>query len=140
MRIAGGSLDVARVVIAAANDNQFLAATGNEKFLVEQEAHVAAANILSVKPLLTFHDGDIVRAGLVRSVSKGADRIYSFVTGKANITEMIIIHSAVPDQADRLKKRLAWLFPEELIQIMELGAGLGVHGGPGVLLVALRQA
>jgi DegV family protein with EDD domain len=100
---------------------------------------VAAANILSVKPMLTFHEGDIVRAGLVRSLAKGMDRLYRFVDSKKNIAELAIVHSAVPIQAEKLKERLSSFLPLEKIRIMKLGAGLGVHGGPGVLLVGLRE-
>ncbi len=99
---------------------------------------VTAANILNVRPLLTFREGEIIRAGLVRSFSKGMDRLYKFVESKRDIAELIIVHSVIPELAGKLKKRLGWLFPEERIRIMELGAGLGVHGGPGVLLVGLR--
>ncbi len=102
-------------------------------------AIVTAANVLKVMPLLTFREGEIVRAGLVRSVTKGMDKLYEFVESKKNVMELVIVHSAVPEQAQQLKKRMAWLFPEEQIKVMSLGAGLGVHGGPGVLLVALRE-
>ncbi len=102
-------------------------------------AIVTAANILKVMPLLTFHEGEIVRSGLVRSISQGMDRLYKFVEIKKNIMELVIVHSAVPEQAEKLKKRLGWLFPEEQITTLKMGAGLGVHGGPGVLLVGLRQ-
>lgn len=100
---------------------------------------VTAANILKVVPLLTFHEGEIVRSGLVRSISQGMDRLYKFVESKKNIMELVIVHSAVPEQAEKLKQRLSWLFPAELITTLKMGAGLGVHGGPGVLLVGLRQ-
>jgi DegV family protein with EDD domain len=99
---------------------------------------VTAANILNVRPLLTFREGEIIRAGLVRSFSKGMDRLYRFVESQKDIAELAIVHSVIPEKAEQLKKRLAWLFPEEQIRIMTLGAGLGVHGGPGALLVGLR--
>ncbi|MDD5312403.1 MAG: DegV family protein [Dehalococcoidia bacterium] len=100
----------------------------------------SAAKVLDVKPLLTFKDGDIVRAGLVRTFSKGMERIYDFAARKNNIREMAIVHSSVPEWAGQLKKRLGAIFPEEKILVSQLGAALGVHGGKGVLLVALRQA
>ena len=103
------------------------------------KAIVKAASILNVVPLLTFHEGEIVRAGLVRSFSKGLDKIYEFAESKPNISELIIVHSAIPEKAEAFRKRLGWLFPEEDIRIMKLGAGLGVHGGPGVLLIGLRH-
>jgi DegV family protein with EDD domain len=99
----------------------------------------AAANIIDVKPLLTFSDGEIVRAGLVRTMAKGIDRIYDYIGTKIPIQELMIVHSAVPDEANRLKQRLTKFLPEDKILIARLGAALGVHGGPGVLVMALRQ-
>jgi DegV family protein with EDD domain len=99
-----------------------------------------ASRILHVMPLLTFHDGEIVRAGLVRSINKGVDRIYDFVKNNTPIGELTIVHSKVAEQAGQLKKRLREFIQEEKISIAELGAGLGVHGGPGVLLAAIRRS
>ena len=99
------------------------------------KAIVTAADILNVRPLLTFREGELVRAGLVRSFSRGMDRLYRFIESKRDIAELAIVHSAIPERAEQMKKRLAWVFPEEQIRILKLGAGLGVHGGPGALLV-----
>ena len=99
-----------------------------------------AADVLNVMPLLTFNHGEIVRAGLVRTTSKGIDRIYKFVKNNAPISELIIVHSRSTEQAKQLKKRLNEFIQEEKINITELGAGLGVHGGPGVLLAAIRRS
>jgi DegV family protein with EDD domain len=96
-----------------------------------------ASRILNVMPLLTFHDGEIVRAGLVRTIRKGMDKIYEFVKNNTPITELVLVHSKV---ADQLKQRLTEFIQEEKISIAELGAGLGVHGGPGVLLAAIRKS
>ena len=100
----------------------------------------AASRVLNVMPLLTFHDGEIVRAGLVRTASKGMEKIYEFVRNNIPLSELTIVHSKVMGQAMELKKRLGEFIEEEKINIAELGAGLGVHGGPGVLLAALRRS
>lgn len=100
----------------------------------------AAANILNVMPLLTFHDGEIVRAGLVRTINKGFDRIYDFVKNNMPVSELTIVHSRVLNRASQMKKRLSAFIEEDKINIAELGAGLGVHGGPGVLLAAIRRS
>jgi DegV family protein with EDD domain len=99
----------------------------------------AASQFLNVMPLLTFHDGEVVRAGLIRSVSKGMEKIQEFVENSGQISEIIISHSRVAENALILKKKLSAFLAEEKIKIAELGAGLGVHGGPGVLLAAVRQ-
>lgn len=99
-----------------------------------------ASRILNVMPLLTFSDGEITRAGLVRTISKGMDKIYHFVSRNTPISELVIVHSAVLERANQLKQRLGDFINSEKIVINELGAGLGVHGGPGVLLAAIRRA
>lgn len=99
-----------------------------------------ASRILSVMPLLTFSDGEITRAGLVRTIGKGMDKIYDFVSRNTPISELVIVHSAVLERANQLKQRLGDFISSEKIVINELGAGLGVHGGPGVLLAAIRRA
>ena len=50
------------------NTMKYLARSGRVS-----KAVAAAANILDVKPLLTFCDGEIVRGGLVRTMAKGID-------------------------------------------------------------------
>ena len=100
----------------------------------------SAARILNVMPLLTFHEGEIVRAGLVRTISKGMEKIHEFVKNNAPISELTIVHSKITEQAQELKERLGAFIDKKNIDIAELGAGLGVHGGPGVLLAAIRKA
>ena len=99
-----------------------------------------ASNILHVMPLLTFNDGEIVPAGLVRTITKGTERIHDFVKNNLPIKELTLVHSVVLEQANHLKQRLSEFIEEEKISIAELGASLGVHGGPGVLLVAIRRS
>lgn len=99
----------------------------------------AAANIINVKPLLTFREGEITRAGLVRSFTRGVEKLYEFVKNHQDIADMVIVHSAITEQAEDFKQSLGKFFPVDRINLFKLGAGLGVHGGPGVLLVALRE-
>jgi len=103
-------------------------------------AIAATGNILNVKPLLTFQNGEIVRAGMVRAVSRGMDQLYDFVSSKKNIRELIIVHSAAPERAEALRARLDSVFPAEKITVLKMGAALGANGGPGVILVALRAS
>jgi DegV family protein with EDD domain len=99
----------------------------------------AASKILNVKPLLTFDNGEIIRAGLVRTMQKGMDRLYEYVKNNIPIDELTIVHSMAEDKADRLRQRLGTFVGYENILMAELGAGLGVHGGPGVLLTAIKK-
>jgi DegV family protein with EDD domain len=139
-----GLAEVLNEANKAVNEVRMFGMFGTMKYLARSgrvnKTIAAASRFLNVMPLLTFHDGEIVRAGLVRAVSKGMNRIYDFVKHNTPLKELIIVHSKVHDQANELKYRLKEFIDEEKISIAELGAGLGVHGGPGVLLAAVRRA
>ena len=98
------------------------------------------AGVIGVKPMLTFRDGEVVQSGLARTYSKGMDKLVTFVKDNMPVTSISISHSDFKEGAVKLKERLADIFPEERIFISELGPALGVHGGPGVLLVAIRRS
>jgi len=100
---------------------------------------LSAASILNIRLLLTFHDGDIARAGMARTFDKGMEKLAEFVKHNNGIKELLIVHSMVPEKAHQLKERVSEFIDKNKIMILHLGAGLGVHGGPGVLLVAIRQ-
>ncbi|MFC1984576.1 DegV family protein, partial [Chloroflexota bacterium] len=101
-------------------------------------ATAAAADIFRIKPLLTFKDGEVVRRGLARTYLRGMDDLCEFVETSANVQDLAVAYSNVRTQAEELKKRLGLVFPEEKILLAQIGAGLGVHIGPGALVVAFR--
>ncbi len=113
---------------------KYLSFSGRVKQLV-----LSAASILNIRLLLTFHDGEIARAGMARTFDKGMEKIAEFVKNNNGIKELLIVHSMVPEKANQLKERISGFVDKSKIMILQLGAGLGVHGGPGVLLVAIRQ-
>ena len=99
------------------------------------------SRMFQMKPVLTIKKGEIVQEGLVRggSSSRLIDRLYDFANDSVTIQDLAIAHSVVPDQAEELKKRLGSIFPEEKIHMSQIGAAIGVHGGPGTIIVALNQ-
>jgi DegV family protein with EDD domain len=98
----------------------------------------AVANIFQIKPLLTFRDGEVVRRGLARTYLRGMDDLCEFVETSPNVQELAVAYSNIRAQAEELRKRLSSVFPEEKIYLAQIGAGLGVHMGPGALVVAFR--
>ena len=103
------------------------------------KAKALVGTLLKVKPILTMREGELVQAGMARSYAKGIEQLFEFVKSYPNLQEVAIAHSTVPEEAKVLKKRIASVIDEERIQMSRIGAGLGVHGGPGVLLVAARS-
>jgi DegV family protein with EDD domain len=103
------------------------------------KARALVGTLLNVKPILTTHEGEMVQAGMARSYAKGIEQLFEFVKSYPNLQKVAIAYSTVAEEAEALKKRIASAIGEEQIQMSRIGAGLGVHGGPGALLVAARS-
>ncbi|OGN92639.1 MAG: hypothetical protein A2Z75_08235 [Chloroflexi bacterium RBG_13_50_10] len=102
------------------------------------KAKALVGTLLNVKPIVTIRDGEIVQAGMARSYAKGIEQLFEFVKNYPNLQEVAIVQSTVPEEANALKNRIASIIDEKRILMARLGAGLGVHGGPGTILVAAR--
>lgn len=94
--------------------------------------------LLNVKPILKMRNGELVQAAMARSYSKGIDQLFEFAKSYPNLQELGISRTTVPEEAEALKQRLTAVIDEKKIQMFRVGAGLGVHGGPGTLIVAAR--
>lgn len=103
------------------------------------KAKALLGSILNVKPLITIRDGELVPAGQARTRSRGIERLVDFVKNALNIQELAIVHSTTPDEAGSLKERIASIFDRKRIHMARLGPALGVHGGPGTLILALKE-
>jgi DegV family protein with EDD domain len=97
-------------------------------------------SILNVKPMLTLKDGELVPAGQARTRAKGIDRLFEFVQSSKDIQDLAVVYNTTPDEARALAERIGSVFDREEIRIARVGPGLGVHGGPGAMIVAFREA
>lgn len=141
---AGGSLpEVFRETRRAIEQIRMLGIVETLKYLAlggrVSKTTAALANVLNIKPLLTFRNGEIVRVGLVRTYSQGLHRLYEFVKSNSTIQDLAIAYNTVPELASQMKLLIGSSFPQEKILTTQLGAGLGVHVGPGTLVLALRR-
>ena len=94
--------------------------------------------LLNVKPILKMRDGELVQASMARSYAKGIDQLFQFAKSYPDLQELGISHTTVFEEAEALKQRLTAVIDEKKIQMFRVGAGLGVHGGPGTLIIAAR--
>jgi DegV family protein with EDD domain len=102
------------------------------------KAKALMGSILSVKPMLTIKDGELVPAGQARTRAKGIDKLFDFVENAGNIQDLAVVYNTTPDEAQALAERLGSVFDKEKIRMARVGPGLGVHGGPGAMLVSFR--
>jgi len=102
------------------------------------KAKALLGSILNVKPMLTLKDGEVMPAGQVRTRSKGIQRLIDFVQNATDVHDLAIVYNTTPDEAQALAERIGSIFSREKITLARVGPMLGVHMGPGALLVALR--
>ncbi|MDP2931348.1 MAG: DegV family protein, partial [Chloroflexota bacterium] len=95
-------------------------------------------SVLNVKPLLTLKGGEVMPAGQARSRSKGIERLSEFVQNASGIDDLAIVYNTTPDEAELLKERISGTYAKERITTARIGPMLGVHMGPGALIVCLR--
>ena len=95
-------------------------------------------SVLNVKPVLTIRDGELVPIGNVRSRARGIDKLFELAGTVPGVQELAVVYTTTPDEALGLKNRLHAAYENVQIHLSRLGPALGVHGGPGTLIVVAR--
>ena len=88
--------------------------------------------------MLALKDGEVVPAGKVRTRTKGIERLVDFVENATDIQDLAIVYNTTPDEAQTLAERIGSKFTKDKVSLARVGPMLGVHMGPGALLVAFR--
>jgi DegV family protein with EDD domain len=104
------------------------------------KAKALAGSLLHVKPLITMREGELVPAGMARTRTAAIERILDMVKSSRKVEEVGITYSTTPTEAVSLRGRLGSILAKEVIHITRLGPALGVHTGPGTLILALRNS
>jgi len=141
---AGESIEeVVKVVRQAIPKTHLLGAFDTTKYMLKggrlAKVTLSLGAMLRVKPMLTIREGDVIPAGLVRTRTKAIERLYEFAEKHLPIEDLAIVYSTTPEEAQALAEQIKPLIPGRQPLIARLGPALGVHGGPGALIVALRE-
>ena len=102
------------------------------------------ARLFRLDPILaTFPDGRIGVGGALLGKRNRVNRFARWVArraGQAEAWRLAVGHAAAPEEAGRLLAELQRRIPRlEQAFVTEIGTALGVHGGPGTLVVALQR-
>ncbi len=94
-------------------------------------------SLLRINPLIGVRDGLVHPVGRTRSRSKALDELVGFARGYARIDELAVSDAACPEDAETLVQRLAALHPRERILRTRMTPVIGVHTGPGLIVVTV---
>jgi DegV family protein with EDD domain len=102
-------------------------------------AVLTVESILNVKAFITLRNGEIRPAGLIRSRAKGIERLLEFATLSTRVEELAIAHSASESEILRITDRLSSSLQGIKPRIAIMGPALGVHAGPGIIAIIVKE-
>ncbi|MFC1937201.1 DegV family protein [Chloroflexota bacterium] len=102
------------------------------------KAKALLGSILNVKPMVTIRDGEVHPVANVRTRTKGIQRLIDFAKSAQGIEDLAIAQATTPEDAQALAEQMAEAYTKGPVKVVRLGTTLGVHAGPGTLLVAFR--
>jgi DegV family protein with EDD domain len=103
------------------------------------KAQALLGGLLSIKPLLRVHEGEVHPYGKVRTRPKALQRLHELVREGGPYQEIAVLHGTSPEDAAALATDLGDLTPSPVLAA-SVGAVIGVYTGPGVIGVATRRA
>jgi DegV family protein with EDD domain len=105
-------------------------------------AQALLGTVLSIKPILTVTDGKIEAVDRVRTYPRALNRLVEEVAAAARAwgpTKVIAAHAARPETAQIVAERVAEI-TGEFPRVVEIGAVLGCHAGPGGFGISVHPA
>ena len=101
---------------------------------------VLAADLLNVKPILTFKDGLVKDIGVVRGYSNAVDHVVELYRKKAFFGgDVLLFHSDREALAQQIRQQLLEMDPDCRVRIGWVGAVIGVYTGPGCVGLAFME-
>jgi DegV family protein with EDD domain len=102
-------------------------------------AQAFVGGFLRLKPILTVKDGEAFPLARVRSRAKALDELLARCAQGQPIDEIAVLHTTTPDDASALAERARAANPGVRLHLGRFGPVLGVHGGPGMLGIAVVE-
>ena len=104
-------------------------------------AQAFVGGLLRLKPILTVRDGEAHPLARVRTRRKALDEIVNICLADDAIEQAAIMHATTPDDARYVADEIERRRPGTPVHLGRFGPVLGVHGGPGMigLAVVLRD-
>ncbi len=103
-------------------------------------ASAFVGGLLKLKPILTVQDGEAHPVARVRSRRKALDELLALALSAERVDDVAVMHTTTPQDADDLAARVREARPGVPVHIGRFGPALGVHGGPGMLGLAVVES
>lgn len=98
-------------------------------------ATLTLANIMDIKPILTIRDGLVVSCDKIRGGKRLYDKFMQMYKDKGHMLEgkeFYVVHSLADDRLEAFTEAANAAFNPSSVNVVELGATIGSHAGPGL--------
>lgn len=96
-------------------------------------------SFLQLKPVLRIDEGQVIPFERARTHAKALDVLVAFARSIPAIDEIAVIYNTTPEDADALVPLFEQMVEPNRIRIVQFGAALTAHIGPGCVGVAIRE-
>ena len=93
--------------------------------------------MLSIKPIIDISTGEVKQEAKPRTRGKALQHLADKVLEAGEVENLSVMHGQAPD-LDQFLDLLAVRHPRETIHVGDIGATIGVHGGPRVMGVTFQ--
>ena len=135
MRIIERGMDTTSVLVALPT-LKYLRRSGR---VPQVQAWVAG--LLAINPILGVRDGMVEAVERVRTFRGCVRRVVELAAEgcKGKASRMVVMHTNAPDEARALLEQAGQAIQADEVYFSEMGGSLAVHGGPGMLGIAVTQ-
>ncbi|MFQ5879123.1 MAG: DegV family protein [Dehalococcoidia bacterium] len=98
-----------------------------------------ASSLLQIKPILQFHDGEVIPLERVRTKPRAQERLLHLMDQRlqpAQPLHVAVLHAHAPDEAASLAQRVQERFATAELLVTEFSQVMGIHSGPGLVGLA----
>lgn len=141
---AGARADEIMKIVNAAIPGAFLAGALDTLAFLEKGGRIGRAQamlgaMLSIKPILSVQDGEVVPLERVRTRSRAIERLYQLLEGHLPAKEISVVYSTDAAGAQELLEHARKLAPGQEVCKARFGPVLGTYVGPGALAVIVLK-
>lgn len=129
--------EIARILEGRTADIDLYVAVDTLEYLKKggriSPARAAIGGVLSMKPIITVREGEVVQADRIRTKSKARERCLELLTARP-LERLAVLHTMDPDVEafrDELIRRVPGGIDPAMVSIQPVGASVGPYLGPG---------
>ncbi len=96
--------------------------------------------LLNIKPVLTIRNGEAHPLARVRTRPKALEEMLRFCLEDGSVVDAVVMHTTDAPEAYKLAEEVKRRCPGVSVHVGAIGPVIGVHGGPGLLGLAVVRA